>query len=102
MMHTITDADCLHVKWCRGKRRGPHESTCPRNVLKLSDAEVDAFCALFVEKHPVPKNMLKKYIVGRYNGLVARCTLSGDPDEERESARWLVENLMMVAKERGL
>lgn len=100
-MRVIEAGQCLHVKWCQAKQGQPHADTCPTNVLKLSDVDVDRFCALFVEKHKTTKGA-RDYIIGRYKGLMAKCTLGSGLEAERASARWLVENLLMVARERKL
>lgn len=100
-MSIIVKGQCLHAKWCQAKEGEPHAATCPRNVLKLSDGDVDRFCSLFVEKHKTNRGD-RDYIIGRYKGLTARCTLGSGNEAEMASARWLVENLLMVAKERGL
>lgn len=101
-MKVIVDGQCLHTKWCSALPGQPHADTCPRSVLKLSDDDVLRFAATFVEKHPIPKNPSRYYVIGRYKGLMAKCTLGRGIEAEHASVRWLAENLLMTARERGL
>lgn len=97
----ITSDQCLHTKRCQARGDEPHAATCPRTILKLSDVDVDQFCSLFVEVHKTNRGN-RDYIIGRYKGLMAKCTLGSGYEAEKASARWLVEDLLITAKERNL
>lgn len=101
MMHVIEPGGCIHARWCKAKKGEAHDEACPRNVLKMSLGDVDAFCAQYVTVYT--SALGAEYLIGRFKGLEASASLTfSDCGDKNESRRWIAENLTMIAREQGL
>lgn len=108
LFFTVDATDCMHPRWCRAKRDGEHSAECPTR-LRMSDGDVDAFCAKHVrlDVNAIGVRILR----GELDGLRASTTLTFDvpfskdvthhgdvmrvrDGDELRSRRWLAEELV--------
>ena len=98
MLYYRDPDQCRHARWCRARAGEPHAADCPREVLKLADSDVAAFCARYVRKEShraSPASPTVTDLVGKYDG---RRASTNDLDDERASRRWLAEELLIHAR----
>lgn len=91
MMKRRRPGQCLHARLCDGYEEGRHDETCPRLVLKLSDGDVEAFCA----EHATYAN---DNVRATYKGRWASCSVTYDCSLSR-AKRFVAESLIMSERE---
>lgn len=88
---------CVHDRWCKGTRDA-HDPTCPTEVLRLSDDDVDAFCAQHMTIDPPTESCDTHMLHATHLGRVARIGVVGSEHAWRFARRWLAEAVLMHAK----
>lgn len=97
-MKIVLPGQCMHSQWCSAKPGEAHSAECPTQ-LKLSDGDVDGFCAKHVGWRWTGTSGSVLSLHGEYDGRTALAGPIMTNADEESARRWLAENLIKHAKQ---